>query len=291
MRIVVAGGTGFIGEPLVRRLIARGDDVYVLTRHPAKVRAGRGLAWEQAGEAAAADVVINLAGENVGGGRWSEERKKRIMESRVDATRALVEAVNARPNPRRTFINASAVGYYGLRGEEVLDETATPGGGFRAEVVKRWEELARRAEGAARLVILRFGVVLGPGGALAKMRLPFRLGLGGPLGSGQQWMSWVDREDVLRMIEWAIDHDAAQGVYNVTAPNPVRNRDFTRALGRALHRPAFMPAPAFALRLALGEMADEMLLGGQRVIPARAQAEGFTFGYPDLDRALKHALA
>ena len=291
MRVVIAGGTGFIGEPLVRRLVARGHDVGVITRNPAKVRAGRPLSWQQAGEAASADVVINLAGENVGGGRWTEARKRRIMESRVEATSALVDAVKNRPDERRTFINASAIGYYGLRGDEALDETAPPGGGFLAEVVQRWEELARRAEGATRLVILRFGVVLGRGGgALGKMLLPFRLGAGGPIGNGQQWMSWVDREDVLRMIEWAIDHPAAKGIYNVTAPNSVRNRDFARALGRALHRPAFMPAPAFALRLALGEMADEMLLGGQRVVPARAKAEGFTFSYPELDGALEHAL-
>jgi len=291
MKIVVAGGTGFIGEPLVRRLLARGGDVAVLTRHPAKVRAGRPLPWEAAGEAASADVVINLAGENVGGGRWTEERKKRIIASRVDATNALVEAVNSRPDPRRIFINASAVGYYGLRGDETLDETAPPGEGFLAEVVKRWEELARRAEGAARVVILRFGVVLGPGGALGKMLLPFKLGLGGPIGSGRQWMSWVDRDDVLRMIEWAIDQQSATGIYNVTAPTPATNREFTRALGRALHRPAFMPMPAFALRIALGEMADEILLGGQRVVPARAAAEGFSFAYPELDAALRHAVS
>ena len=291
MRVVVSGGTGFIGEPLVRRLVSRGHDVAVITRDPAKVRAGRPLSWKQTNEAASADVIINLAGENVGGGRWTEARKRRIMESRAEATNALVEAVNSRPDPRRAFISASAIGYYGLRGDETLDETASPGGGFLAEVVRRWEELARRAEGAARLVILRFGVVLGRnGGAIGKMLLPFRLGVGGPLGSGQQWMSWVDREDVLRMIEWAIDHPSARGVYNVTAPNPARNRDFTRALGRALHRPAFMPAPAFALRLALGEMADEMLLGGQRVVPARATAEGFMFEYPELNGALQHAL-
>ncbi len=291
MVVVVAGGTGFIGEPLVRRLLARGADVAVLTRTPTKVRAGRLLSWDQAPEAASADVVINLAGENVGGGRWTEARKRRIMESRVDATEALVEAVNARPNPPRVFINASAVGYYGLRGDETLDETSPPGTGFLAEVVKRWEELARRAEGAARTVILRFGVVLGAGGALGKMLLPFRLGVGGPIGSGRQWTSWVDREDVLRMIEWAIDSDSAQGVYNATAPTPVRNRDLAHSLGRALHRPAIMPTPAFALRLVFGEMADEILLGGQRVIPARATAEGFTFAYPELDGALRHALS
>jgi len=291
MRVVVAGGTGFIGEPLVRRLLARGDDVAVLTRNPAKVRAGRPLPWDAAGEAASADVVINLAGENVGGGRWTEGRKRRIIESRADATNTLVEAVNSRPDPRRTFINASAVGYYGLRGDETLDETAPAGEGFLAEVVKRWEELARRAEGAARVAILRFGVVLGPGGALGKMLFPFKLGLGGPIGSGRQWMSWVDREDVLRMIEWAIDRQAARGVYNVTAPSPVTNRGFTRALGRALHRPAIMPMPGFALRIALGEMAGEILLGGQRVVPARAAAEGFSFAYPDLDVAMRHAVS
>jgi uncharacterized protein (TIGR01777 family) len=291
MKIVVAGGTGFIGEPLVRRLLARGNDVAVLTRNPEKVRAGRPLSWEKAGEASSADVVINLAGENVGGGRWTEGRKKRFIEIRVDATSALVEAVNSRPDPRRTFINASAVGYYGLRGNETLDEASPAGEGFLAEVVKRWEELAHRAEGAARVVILRFGVVLGPGGALGKMRLPFKLGLGGPIGSGSQWMSWVDREDVLRMIEWAIDQRPASGIYNVTAPTPVTNREFTRALGRALHRPAFMPLPAFALRIALGEMADEILLGGQRVVPARAVAEGFSFAYPELDAAMRHAVS
>ena len=292
MRIVVAGGTGFIGEPLVRRLLARGDDVAVISRNPANVKVGRPLSWERVEEAAEADAVVNLAGENIGGGRWTEARKRRIVESRVDATEALVEALAARPDPRRAFVSASAVGFYGDRGDETLDETSPSGGGFLAEVVQRWEELARRAEGAARVVILRFGVVLGPrGGALGKMLLPFRLGAGGPVGSGRQWMSWVDRDDVLRMIEWAIGQPSARGVYNVTAPNPVRNRDFARALGRALHRPAVLPAPAFALRLAFGEMAEELLLGGQRVVPARAAAEGFTFAYPEIDGSLRHAVS
>ena len=291
MKIVVAGGTGFIGEPLVRRLLARGDDVSVLARNPPKVRAGRPLSWDDAGEAASADAVINLAGENVAGGRWTESRKERILESRVNATRTLVDVLRGRSEWPRTLINASAVGYYGLRGDETLDENSPAGEGFLAAVTKKWEDLAREAEAVARVVILRFGVVLGAGGgALGKMLLPFRLGMGGPIGSGQQWMSWVDREDVLRMIEWAIDHRQARGVYNVTAPNPVRNRDFTRALGRVLHRPAFIPVPAFALRLALGEMAGEMLLGGQRVVPARATAEGVTFAYPEIDGALRHVL-
>jgi len=298
-RIVVAGGSGFIGEPLVRRLLALGDEVAVLTRNPSKVHAGRAVAWNPpsqgswSDDVANADVVINLAGENVGGGRWTAERKKRIMDSRVAATSALVEAMSHKPDPERTFISASATGFYGDRGDESVDETSSGGSGFLAEVTKRWEELARGAEPFARVVIIRFGVVLAnDGGALAKLLLPFRLGAGGPMGSGRQWMPWVDRDDILRIIEWSIDRDATRGTYNATAPNPARNRDFARALGRVLHRPAIIPTPAFALHLALGsEMADEMLLGGQRVLPKHAQDEGFEFAYPELDAALKHAVS
>jgi uncharacterized protein (TIGR01777 family) len=299
MKIVVSGGSGFIGEPLVRALLARGDDAAVLTRDPSRVRAGRGVQWNpsQPGgawrdEVATAGAVVNLAGENVGEGRWTVERKRRIVESRVTATRALTGAMAEQPRAGRVLVNASAVGYYGLRGDEVLDEQASSGGGFLAEVVRKWEELAHEAESVARVAILRFGVVLARGGgALGKMLLPFKLGLGGPIGSGEQWMSWVDRDDAVRMILWAVDREGAQGVYNVTAPEPVRNREFTRELGAALHRPAFMPAPAFALRLVFGQMADEMLLGGQRVLPVRAAAEGFTFEHPTLAAAFKHALS
>jgi uncharacterized protein (TIGR01777 family) len=298
-RIVVAGGSGFIGVPLVRRLLARGDDVAVLTRNPSNVRAGRAVVWNPpsqgswSDEVANADVVINLAGENVGGGRWTAERKKRIIESRVAATSALVESMSNKLDHARTFISASATGFYGDRGDESLDEGSTPGTGFLAEVTKRWEELARRAEPFARVVILRFGVVLAKdGGALAKLLLPFRLGAGGPMGSGQQWMPWIDRDDILRIIEWSIDRDATRGTYNATAPNPARNHDFARTLGRVLHRPAFVPTPAFALHLALGsEMANEMLLGGQRVLPKHAQDDGFEFAYPDLEPALNHAIS
>lgn len=298
MKIVIAGGSGFIGEPLVRRLLAKGHDVAVLSRDPAKVKAGRGLAWDGksqgawSAEAATADVVINLAGENVGEGRWTAERKHRLIASRLDSTRALVEAMRNSPPQPRTFISASAIGLYGDRGDETLDELAHPGRGFLANLVEQWEDAARDAETLARLVIIRFGIVLAPdGGALAKLLIPFKLGAGGPMGNGRQWMSWVDRDDVLRLIEWAITTDSARGVYNATAPHPVTNRDFARALGAALQRPAVMPTPGFALRLALGrEMADEMLLGGQRVLPERAQREGFEFEYPTLERSLEHQL-
>lgn len=292
MKVVVTGGSGFIGQPLVKRLVQRGQDVVVLSRNPGKVRAGRGAPWDAANaEIANADAVINLAGENVGDGRWTAERKRRILESRLESTRKVVEAMRAAPGKQRTLISASAVGYYGVRGDEVLDESASNGTGFLAEVTRRWEEQARGAESIARVVIPRFGVVLaGDGGALKKMLLPFRLGIGGPIGSGKQWMSWIDRDDAIRFIEWAIDRQSVRGIYNATAPNPVTNRDFARTLGQVLHRPAIMPVPAFVLRLVFGEMADEILLGGQRVVPARALAEGFTFSYPTLEACLRHTL-
>ena len=291
MKVAVSGGSGFIGEPLVRRLVQRGDDVAVLSRSPSKVRVGRGVSWNSVDEISGADAVINLAGENIGA-RWSGERKKRILESRLGATAALVDAMKRQPNRRRTFVSASAVGFYGPGGDELLDDSAPSGEGFLAEVTRRWEEVAREGEGVARVVITRFGVVLARnGGALQKLLPPFRLGLGGPIGSGRQWMSWVDRDDVIAFIEWALDHDTARGTYNLTSPEPVTNRDFARVLGRTLHRPAVMPAPGFALRLVFGQMADETLLSGQRVVPAKATSEGFAFRYPTLEASLRHALA
>ena len=294
-RIVISGGSGFIGEPLVKFLVARGDDVSVLTRNPSSVRVGKAVLWnprERAGwegPVRDADAVINLAGENVGAGRWTAQRKLAILQSREEVTTSLTDVMLGSPNPKRVFVSASAIGRYGNRGDEVIDEQSAAGAGFLADVTKRWEEIALRAESAARVVVMRFGVVLAAnGGALGKMAIPFKVGAGGPLGNGRQWMSWIDRDDLIAMIVWAVDHPAVRGIYNVTAPNPVTNAEFTAALGRALHRPAILPAPAFALRLALGEMADEMLLGGQRVLPKRATAEGFQFRYSTVDASLKH---
>ena len=289
MKIVVAGGTGFIGEPLVRRLVARGDDVTVLTRNPAKVASGRGVQWDGrtqgawSNDVANADVVINLAGENISEGRWTEERKRRLVDSRLHATSALVKALRGNP----TFISASAIGIYGDRGDETLDESSSRGSGFLADLVEKWEAAAREAESIARLVIIRFGIVLSPdGGALKKLLLPFKLGAGGPIGNGKQWMSWVDRDDVLRLVAWTIDNTNARGIYNATAPEPVHNRELARELGRTLHRPSIVPAPAFALRLMFGQMADEALLAGQRVIPRHATDDGFTFEHSTLPDAL-----
>lgn len=298
MRIVVAGGSGFIGEPLVRRLVARGDDVAVLTRNPSRVHAGRAVQWDGrtqgawSDEVAKADAIINLAGENIADGRWTAERKRRLIASRLDATNAIVEALRREPSRKRTLINASAVGFYGNRHDEELDEQSSRGEGFLADLVAQWESAARAAEPLARLVIVRFGVVLAQdGGALAKMLLPFRLGAGGPIASGTQWMSWIERDDVIAMIVWALDNERVRGVYNATSPRPVRNRDFTRALGRALRRPAFMPAPGFMLRIAFGQMAEEALIGGQHVLPRRAESDGFVFGHPSLESALPYVLS
>jgi len=290
VKVVITGGTGFIGAPLVRRFLEHGDEVLVVSRDPANVRQGRGIGWDAAGEIAAAGAVINLAGENVGQ-RWTEERKRRILESRVRATTALVAAMQSEPRRERVFVSASAIHWYGLHGGEVLDESSPPGEGFLAEVTHRWEELARGAGEVARVVIFRQGVVLGAGGgALEKIALPFRLGVGGPIGSGRQWMSWIDREDVLRAMEWAVGRPEVRGAYNLTAPHAVTNREFAKTLARVLHRPALIPTPGFPLRAVFGQMADEMLLGGQRVMPARLVAEGFEFEYPALESALRHAL-
>jgi uncharacterized protein len=286
MKIVVAGGTGFIGVPLVRELEKLGETV-VLTRDPAKVRVGRGVAWDAspggswAGEVAGADAVINLAGENIGEGRWTDEKKQRILNSRIDATRALVDAIERHPR-ERVFISGSAIGIYGDRGDEILDESSEPGEGFLAEVCKAWEEAASGAR-SSRTVIPRFGVVLAAdGGALPKMALPFRLFAGGRVGNGRQWVSWVALEDLIRLLVEAVENSAMKGVYNVTAPEPVRNDELAKALGAALRRPAVMPAPAFALRLALGEMADALLLASHRVLPRRASNEGFRFSSTEI---------
>jgi uncharacterized protein (TIGR01777 family) len=297
MRIVIAGGSGFLGTPLVQRLAAAGHDVAVLTRNPASVHAGRPLPWDPArgegawtAEVADADAIVNLAGENLGAGRWTAARKRSIIESRLSSTNALVAAMETRRERPPAFVSASAVGYYATGNDTSFDERGPAGDDFLADVTRKWEAAAERAAKQARLVILRFGVVLAAdGGALQKMMLPFRFGAGGPAGNGEQWMSWIDRQDALRLIEWALGNESVRGIYNATAPEPVRNRDFAHALGRAMHRPSLLPAPAFALRAALGEMAG-MLLTGQRVVPARAMAEGFSFLHPSLETALASIL-
>ena len=238
------------------------------------------------------DAVIHLAGESLAEGRWTESRKRRLRESRVQGTRVLCEAMVQLPQPPKVIVCASAIGYYGNRGDELLTENSGAGAGFLAQLCQQWEAAAQPAvQRGIRVVNLRFGIVLSPaGGALAKMLLPFQLGLGGPLGNGRQYMSWIAMDDVLGAIYHVLLIPNLQGPVNAVAPTPVTNRELTKTLGRVLCRPTLFPAPAGILRLVLGELADEALLASARVTPARLQATGYSFRYPTLEGAFRHLL-
>jgi uncharacterized protein (TIGR01777 family) len=308
MRVVITGGSGFIGRAVAVPLAARGDEVIVLSRDPervqglpAGVRAARWDARTAAGWEPLLDggsAVLNLAGEGIAAGRWTAERKRRIRASRVDAGQAVTEAVRRAAAAGRApavVLQASGVGYYGDGGEQELGEDHPPGAAaadFLAEVAVAWEAATAEVEAlGVRRVVLRTGVVLDRrGGALAKMLPPFRLGLGGPLGSGRQWFPWIHLADEVGAILHLLAAGAARGPFNLCAPRPVRNRDFGRALGRQLHRPAVLPVPAPVLRLALGELADA-LLRSQRAVPRRLLAAGYAFRFPDLAAALADLLA
>jgi uncharacterized protein (TIGR01777 family) len=300
MKALVTGGTGFVGPRLLRLL----DQPVVLSRDPDRARrsvghlAGRIVRWEPLEgppppEAFTdVDIVYHLAGESVAEGRWTAAQKARIRDSRVIGTRHLVQGIAQAAHKPRVLVSASAVGYYGDRGDEELTEAAPPAHDFLADVCVEWEReaLAARSSGV-RVVTARTGIVLGAGGgALAKMLTPFKLGAGGPLGNGRQWMPWVHVADLARLYVHAADHPEIDGPMNAVAPNPVRNSEFTRALGRQLHRPAFMPAPYIGLRILFGEFA-KVLFASQRVIPQVALDTGFVFQYPDIAGALREILA
>ncbi len=301
MKLVIAGGTGFIGSALCRTLAEQGHSLVLLTRSTSPGIAPPSTTsvvwnsestgeWERAIDGA--DGVINLAGEPIAGKRWTEAQKKKLRASRLDATRALVTAIGKIKEKPKFLLNASAVGYYGPHGDEVVAEESGPGGDFLAGLCKNWEAEAKRAEDhGLRVVRLRTGIVLGKnGGALAKMIPPFKLFIGGPLGSGNQWMPWIHLEDEIGLIRFLIENQSAHGAVNATAPNPVTMREFCRTLGSVLHRPSWAPVPAFALRLLLGEMAD-VLLSGQRAVPAAAERLGYRFRHPTLPEALKNILS
>jgi uncharacterized protein (TIGR01777 family) len=295
MKVVIAGGTGFLGGALAERLTADGCDVIVLSRRAASPVRGRVVVWTPDGDVDAwaseldgADAVVNLAGESLAGRRWSKTHKQTILDSRVRATRSLVAAIGGASRPPAVFISGSAVGYYGPLGDELAVETTPPGSDFLAQVCRQWEAEANHAASSrTRVVSIRTGLALErDGGALPAMLPPFKFGVGGPVGSGRQYWPWIHRSDWIDLVRWAIQTDATSGPLNATAPAPVRNIEFAHALGRALRRPAFMPAPSFALRLMLGEMADALLLSGQRAVPAKAGTLGFPFKYSQLDDAL-----
>jgi hypothetical protein len=306
MRIVVAGGSGFLGRTLIRRLLDDGHRVQVLTRQAVRpdtdnpTSSVQRINWTPDGDTGrwasacrGADVVVNLAGEAIGTGRWSFPRKAQLIASRLKPTRSLVTFIrNADPKPA-LLVSSSAIGFYGDRGDDDLTESAERGSDFLAELCAEWEHEASTARSAAtRVAIVRTGIVLDPTeGALAKMLLPFRLGAGGPFGSGRQYMSWIHRDDWVSLVRWMVGTPGLDGPFNATAPCPVTNAEFARTLGRALHRPAVLPTPGFALRLLLGEMAQALLLSSQRVTPHRALDLGFRFAFERLDAALADLLA
>lgn len=298
MRIVIAGATGFIGRALCRDLC--GDyDVVALSRDSRKASGimgdyARAVEWDGrsigpwAHEVNGAEAVVNLAGESIASGRWSRARKADILQSRTHATRAILDAMESVKDKPKTFIQASAIGFYGARADETLDEASSGGTGFLAEICRRVEMIVERADRlGVRWVTIRSGVVLGTeGGALPRLMQPFRLHLGGHVGTGRQWFSWISLRDEVRAIRFLVENSDAQGVFNLTAPEPVTMKTFCDALGKAMGRAAWTVVPGFVLHLALGEMADEVLLTGQRVVPKRLSETGFEFKHNDVKSAL-----
>ncbi|WP_411954917.1 TIGR01777 family oxidoreductase [Alkalibacillus sp. S2W] len=297
MKIVIAGGTGFVGQHLVDHFSSKDDEIIILTRNPNKYQSDHNIHYiewltpngQPELEIGYADVFINLAGESLNSGRWTEERKERILESRMTTTRELIRIMGAMQQPPHTFVNASAVGYYGTSETDIFTEqTQQPGNDFLAEVCDMWEKEADEAKSLdIRVIKTRFGLILdGHDGALPKMALPYQLFAGGPLGSGEQWMSWIHIYDVVKGYDWVIEHSDIKGPVNFTAPNPKRNKEFGKVLGQALKRPHWIPAPSFAIRTALGDMST-LLLEGQYVYPKVLLESGYTFHFPTLKEALE----
>ena len=297
MNVLVSGSSGLVGSALIPLLTTRGMVVRRLVRQRGE-RGGDDVFWDpQAGhiereKLEGLDAVIHLAGENIAGGRWTQDQKRKIRESRVEGTRFLAETLAKLDRRPRALICASATGYYGNRGDELVDEDSSPGTGFLADVSQAWEQATEPARQAGiRVVNVRFGVILSAhGGALRKMLLPFRLGLGGRIGSGRQYLSWISIEDAIGAIYQALTDESLSGPVNVVSPEPVTNREFTRTLGKVLHRPTVFPLPAVAARVVMGEMADELLLASTRVRPKRLLAAGYSFRHPELETALRAVL-
>ena len=301
MRVLLTGASGFLGSALSDALLARGDEVIGLTRDPERARSSNPTvgwyAWNATAERPPAaalqgvDAVVNLIGEPIDQ-RWTDEAKRRIRDSRDRATKNLVDALSAADPRPRTLVSQSAVGYYGDRGDAIVDESTEPGTAFDAGVCVGWETAARNAEElGVRVAIIRTGLVLDPDHGLLKQLLsPFRLGLGGPIAGGRQYMPWIHVDDWVRLVLWALDGDDRTGVYNATAPNPVTNAELSKALGRALGRPAVMPVPKIAMKARFGSELGEVITGGQRAVPRRALDSGFEFAEPEIEPALRNLL-
>ncbi len=296
MKILITGASGLIGKALQASFGAKGYDMLLASRSEPKddkhIRWSIEEGFTDPAKLEGVDVVVHLAGENVSGLRWTDEKKKAIRDSRVFGTRNVVDAISKLKNKPHTFIAASAIGFYGERGEEEVTESSAAGDTFLSEISKEWEAESRRAEDAGiRTVLLRTGIVLSKdGGALSTMLLPFKLGVGGVVGSGKQWMSWISLDDEVAIINFAIENENIRGAVNAVSPNPVTNQDFTKTLGDVLYRPTFLPLPEFAVSMIFGEMGDALLLASTKVMPRRLLDAGFQFKYTDLKLAIEHAV-
>ncbi|HKB64914.1 MAG TPA: TIGR01777 family oxidoreductase [Pyrinomonadaceae bacterium] len=296
MKILIGGSHGLVGTALIKSLEAQGHEIFRLVRHAPNSKTEVEWSPDRYSIALARiegfDAVVNLAGESIAEGRWTDDKKRRIRESRVKGTKLLGDALANLTVPPKTFVCASAIGYYGNRGDELLTEASAPGDGFLSKVCAEWEEATALAiEKGIRVVNARFGVILDTnGGALKKMLPPFRMGVGGRIGSGKQWMSWIALDDVIGALNFALKKDSLRGPVNFVAPAPVINAEFTKTLGKVLSRPTIFPIPAFAIKLMFGEMGEALLLGGQRVAPERLTEAGYAFHYSVLDSALHHVL-
>lgn len=298
MKILITGSSGLIGKALQKSFSEKGYEMLLASRSEPETpdhiqwNTDTGFANEDLSRLEGLDAVIHLAGESVSGLRWTEEKKKAIRDSRVFGTRSLIETFNMLENRPKVFISGSAIGFYGDRGDDVMTETSKAGDTFLAEVSKEWEAESRRAEDAGiRTVLLRTGIVLSKdGGALATMLTPFKLGVGGVVGNGKQWMSWVALDDVVKIINFALENENLRGAVNLVSPNPVTNEECTKTLGSVLYRPTFLPLPEFAVNFVFGEMGDALLLDSTRVAPKRLLDAGFEFEFTDLKKALEHTV-
>jgi uncharacterized protein (TIGR01777 family) len=295
MKVLVSGSTGLVGTALVQALESAGHSGVSLTRStsaPGRIQWDPMAGTLDARDLEGFDAVVHLAGESIAGGRWTAAKKERIRDSRVRGTTLLAETLAKLARPPRVLASASAIGYYGSRGDERLTEDSAGGRGFLAEVCRDWEQAtAPASRQGVRVAHLRFGVILSPhGGALAKMLLPFKLGAGGKIGDGRQFMSWITLDDTVTAVQHVLSQESVRGPVNIDAPHPATNYEFTKTLGRVLGRPTVFPMPAFAARLAFGEMADELLLASTRVMPQALEEAGYQFRYPDLDGAVRHLL-
>lgn len=298
MKILISGASGLVGTHLIPTLIAKGHSVYKLVRKTPQSAdeiqwdAMKGFSDEAQAQLEGFDAVVHLAGDNVASENWSDEKKRKIRESRTVGTKVLVDALRKCENPPKILVSASAIGFYGDRKDEILTEDSAKGEGFFPEVCDEWEQEANKAtEFGARVVNPRIGIVLSrDGGALEKMLTPFKFGIGGTIGSGKQYMSWIALDDLIKIIHFALETQDLNGAVNATAPNPVTNEEFTKTLGDVLGRPTFIPIPAFGIKFLFGEMGERLLLEGCRVIPKRLQDAGFEFEFTDLEKALKHVV-